>query len=445
MAGTTDIFDTLIIGAGAAGLAAAAELGGQQRSVCVLEARDRLGGRILTRREPGIAVPIELGAEFIHGRTPATLGWLARSNTAIVDAAQARWTVRDGKPQPSDNLFEEMMRGLGSIRRPRKDLPFSEFLEHVAHRKLSPRARRLARTLVEGFDAADATRVSTFATLDEWSGDSAADAPTFRAVGGYGALIDALVGALDADKARIQLNTVVHTVRWQRGRVTVEAMRHGQPFTVHAPRAIVTLPLGVLQLAAHAAGAVRFTPELRKEQALAGLAPGPALKVVLHFRKPFWEEIDGGRYRDGAFFRSPGAAFPIFWSSLPLRSPVLSAWAGGPNAVRLAGSTEAELVRTALDSLQSVFGKTARVRTLLEGAYLHDWQADPFARGAYSYVLAGGTTARKTLAAPVQGTLFFAGEAADCEGESGTVAGALQSGARAARQVVTAARGRRRS
>lgn len=438
MTSNADTFDTLIVGAGAAGLVAAAELGQHQRAVCVLEARDRLGGRILTRREPGIPVPLELGAEFIHGRSPATLGWLGRSNTTIVDAAQGRWTVRNGKLQPGDDLLEEMKRGLSSIRRPRKDLPFSDFLERVAHRKLSARARQLARRLVEGFDAADATRVSTLATLEEWSGDSAADAPTFRALGGYGTLIDALAGALDASKVRIQLNTIVHSIRWQHGRVIIEAMRYGQPFSVQGRRAIITLPLGVLQLAAHAAGAVRFTPDLRKQKAFAGLAPGPVIKVMLHFRKSFWEQIDEGRYRDGAFFSSPQAAFPTFWSTLPLRSSVLSAWAAGPNARRLSGSTEAELVRTALDSLQSVFGRSVRIRTLLEGAYLHDWQADPFARGAYSYVMAGGMTARKALAASVQGTLFFAGEAADTQGESGTVAGALQSGARAARQALEA-------
>jgi monoamine oxidase len=73
---------------------------------------------------------------------------------------------------------------------------------------------------------------------------------------------------------------------------------------------------------------------------------------------------------------------------------------------------------------------------MLELAQLHDWQADPFARGAYSYIIAGGGSARKALAASVEGTLFFAGEASDTAGESGTVAGALQSGMRAARQVL---------
>jgi monoamine oxidase len=160
------------------------------------------------------------------------------------------------------------------------------------------------------------------------------------------------------------------------------------------------------------------------------------IKVVMHFRKPFWEEVDDGRYRNASFFRAPGAPFRTFWSSVPLRGSLLNAWAGGSNAQRLSGRNEAELTSAALDSLQSMFGKKVKVRAMLERAYLHDWQADTFSRGAYSYVIAGGTGARKALATPVKNTLFFAGEAADTAGESGTVAGALQSGLRAARQVL---------
>ena len=432
----TELFDTLIVGAGAAGLVAAAELSRGSGTVCVLEARDRVGGRMFTRREPGVTLPIELGAEFIHGCAPATLGWLARSNTAIVDAHGVRVTLRDGKPEPADNLFAQMKRGLDSVGRPRKDLPFAEFLDRVANRELSPAARQLARQLVEGFDAADATRVSTWATLDEWNGSSAADAPTFRPLGGYASLIDGLVCALDHARVQVRLGTIVHTIHWQRGRVTIEATRHGQPCSVQGKRAIITLPLGVLQLPAHAAGAVRFLPDPRKQQALAGLASGPVIKVVMHFRKPFWEEVDDGRYRDASFFRATGQPFRTFWSAVPLRGSLINAWAGGPNAQRLSGRNETELTSAALDSLQSMFGKKVRVRRMLERAYQHDWQADPFARGAYSYVIAGGTGARKALATPVKNTLFFAGEAADIQGEWGTVAGALQSGMRAARQVL---------
>jgi monoamine oxidase len=79
---------------------------------------------------------------------------------------------------------------------------------------------------------------------------------------------------------------------------------------------------------------------------------------------------------------------------------------------------------------------------LLEGAWVHDWQSDPYARGAYSYVKVAGEKAREQLAAPLRDTLFFAGEATDTEGEAGTVAGALQSGERAAREVLRSLRSR---
>jgi monoamine oxidase len=432
-------YDILVIGGGAAGLAAAGELGSKGKSVCVLEARDRLGGRIFTRHEPDLPLGVELGAEFIHGKSPATLAWLRKSHTVIVDAARERWINRTGTLRPADDLFEEMRRALSRIGRPKRDIPFSEFLDSAPRGKLKPSVRRFARSLVEGFDAADATRVSTIATLDEWTGGSSADSPTFRPLGGFGELIGALTAALDPDRVRLQLNTVVHEVRWRRGFVEIDASRNGEPLRVQARQAIVTLPLGVLQLPPAAPAAVRFSPVLTaKQSALTGLAVGPVIKVILRFRSAFWEELDEGRYRRAAFLLAPGRAFPTFWTTLPLRAPLLIAWTAGPNAARLAGADRAELVRLALDSLQIIFGKRVALRRQLEDAYLHDWQADPFACGAYSYVTAGATDARKALARPLQRTLFFAGEAADTQGESGTVAGALQSGQRAARQVLGA-------
>lgn len=433
-------YDVLIVGAGAAGLAAAAELSRGGRTVCLLEARDRLGGRIHTRAAPGLAAPVELGAEFIHGAAPSTLDWLRRANVPILDAAQARWTLRNGALRPADNLFEEMKRGLAAVRRPRHDLPFSEFLQGAARRTLSNRARQFARTLVEGFDAADSTCVSTLDILDEWSGSGAADAPTFRPLGGYAALVSALASALDPRAVDVRLSTVVRAIHWRRGHVEIEANRHGASFRARAPHAVITLPLGVLKLPPSTPAAVRFEPPLQtKRAALEALAVGPVVKLVLDFREPFWESLDGARYRDAAFLHAPGAAFPTFWSTLPMRTALLSAWTAGPEAARLAGLGEARLLQLALGSLETLFGRRARVRTLLQRAYFHDWHADPYARGAYSYVTAGGAAARRTLAKPIAGTLFFAGEATD-HAEAATVAGALQSGRRVAGQVLAAQR-----
>jgi len=121
---------------------------------------------------------------------------------------------------------------------------------------------------------------------------------------------------------------------------------------------------------------------------------------------------------------------------MPLRAPLLNAWLGGPDAARLSEESDSEIIRTALASLASVFGGRSHVNKLqLEAAHVHNWQRDPFSRGAYSYVSVGNNEARRTLAAPLQETLFFAGEATDTEGEAATVTGALQSGARAAREL----------
>jgi monoamine oxidase len=430
--------DVAIVGAGAAGLAAAAELAGSGRAVLVLEARERLGGRILTRRVAGTALPLELGAEFIHGRPTATLRWLKRAAIGEAECAEQRWSMKGGRLQPAEDLFMTLKHGLGNIRKPRRDLPFAAFLDTQARRHLRPRVREFARMLVEGFDASDATRVSTLATLEEWSGGAAADAPTSRPVGGYDRIVTALAAGMDPDAQQLLLDAQVQEVRWRRGSVEIGAQRFGAPLRVRARHAIITLPLGVLQAQRGAPNAVRFAPALRaKQTALDGLGAGPVIKVLLQFSVPFWERLDAGRYRDGAFFQAPGEGFQTFWSSLPVRSSVMVAWAGGPRAVKLSGLGKGAIVAQALSSLQRVFPRERRLRHLLESSHVHDWQTDPFAQGAYSYVVAGGMSARSQLARPVQKTLFFAGEACDVE-NGATVAGALASGRRAAQQVLAA-------
>jgi monoamine oxidase len=436
-------FDVIVIGAGAAGLAAASTLADSGCRVCVLEARDRVGGRIFTRLEPDSPIAVELGAEFVHGRSPATSRWLRRFNTPLIDASQTRFSIRNGELKDADRIFVEMKKGLDRVRRPAKDLAFADFLDGPARKMLSPRAREFARTLVEGFDAADAKRVSTFEILDEWSGSSAADAPTFRPQGGYGELIGAIAGDLDPSRVHLRLNTIVNEVRWRAGSVQVSASHLEQSHELKARCALVTLPLGVLQLPPTSPHAVRFDPPLKeKQRALNGLAAGPVIKVVLQFQEPFWEQLDEGRFRNAAFFHAPDAAFPTFWTPLPIRAPLLAAWCAGPNAARLAGFGESQLVARAFESLAMLFGKESGALRQLRSARVHDWQADPFSCGAYSFVTVGGGGARKALARPLHDTLYFAGEAADTNGEAATVAGALQSGERAAQSILSALRGR---
>ena len=403
--------DVIVIGAGAAGLAAADDLSRSGARVLILEARDRIGGRCWTRRVPGLPIPVELGAEFIHGEAKVTRALLRRAGLTAVESVRQQRALVGGALRPM-NAFAEAQRSVQGARLGR-DMSFDAFL---ARRKLPAKTKTFARMMVQGFDAADPRRVSAQSIIDEWGGGEMGVSQP-RPQGGYGAALDWLANSILAQGARLHLGAQVKRVSWKRHLVAVSG-----PFgTFKAPRVIVTLPLGVLQ-----AGPLRFP---QKRSALRKLASGPVIRVALRFDTPFWEK----RARGVAFFHSPAAPFPTFWTPLPMQAPLLTAWAGGPKATRLTGSSHAKLVDAALASIESVF---KGVRSQLAAAYVQDWMQDPHSRGGYSYVLVGGEGAREELATPLDDTIFFAGEATDSE-EAGTVAGALRSGIRAARQAMS--------
>jgi monoamine oxidase len=435
--------DVIVIGAGAAGLIAAGELIEAGQRVTLLEARDRIGGRIWTRREPGMAVPIELGAEFVHGHAPLTEGLLTAAGATVIEAADSHFALERGGLRARRGFFPQiraaMQRKKAALAR--QDMSFDDFLEQLS--QVSPEQRQYARLMAEGFDAADTARASARALVEEWTSDIIGSSPQARPREGYEALLAALTARLQGERLRLLLQATVHSISWARRSVEVAGEFCGAPFALRGARALITVPLGVLQQPPSAAGAVRFNPALAtKRAALERLASGAIIKLLLRFATSFWETLHQGRYRDAGFFHVPDAPFATFWTPAPARAPLLVAWAGGPRAVRLAeGASPAQIVRKALASLEALFGKEIDIAAELQGYYYHDWQLDPFARGAYSYVTVGGSEARAALAQPIEDTLFFAGEATDAE--AGTVTGALQSGGRAARELLAAAGARR--
>lgn len=387
-----------------------------------------MGGRAYTRTFPDLAAPIELGAEYIHGHPQITYDLLRDAGTTHIDVADGNFERVGENLVDGVDRFELARRVVERAGKLEQDLSVDDFLRKIRGEHELDEAARWFRVLVEGYDAADPARASLKEIIAEWTGPTLQGST--RPLGGYGRLIDTLVRSFDPACIDVRLQTIVEEIAWETGSVAVSGRTHGERFSIQGRAAIVTVPITMLS-------EIRFSPQLDPEKrgALDAIAMGSVVKVVLHFRSGWWESLDE-RTRSGAFFYNRATDFPTFWTQLPLHVPLITAWAGGTKAERLEGLSEDEIVHRALVSAESTFGVPS-AGTHLESALAHDWGADPFARGAYSYVLVGGSGARTKLAKPIASTLFFAGEATS-QDASGTVSGALASGERAAHEAMTA-------
>ena len=415
--------DVLIIGAGASGLAAARELCSHGMRVAMLEARDRIGGRIYTAHKKDY--PVELGAEFVHGNPPEVF----ELHPKLKEVRGSFWRHRNGQfCQPA-----ELMKGMAKLfdamdkRNPGEpDLSFAEYLQQV---DAPPEVKAQTNAFVEGFHAADPDRVSVKWLIKSNLADDEIDGDTdYRLPQGYDSLIHAIVSGIPAELFTLHLNSAAASVLWKPGeaRVTTSA---GAAFAVR--RAIVTVPITVLQT-----NALRFDPPLeQKKLALGCLEMGPVVRVIMAFRERFWEK----RLKNLSFLFTDDPDFPTWWSSNPLKFPILTGWAAGHYARQLQALSPDQKIGRALSALARIFRMSeVALQEKLDEGFTHDWYADPYSRGAYSYALVGGSFASRELAAPISDTLFFAGEATDSNGHNGTVHGALGSGKRAAHEILAA-------
>ncbi len=433
--------DVVIIGAGVAGLAAARELARAGLDVTCVEARSRIGGRVFTIHDRLSPFPIELGAEFIHGRPHQIWDIINADSLSAYERSGHALHFQDGRILEDQEVSEIGEGVLSRLSRwaKRKDESFDEFLRRSDQPN---QIKNWARGYVEGFNAARAERISVASLKqDAEAADAIEGDRSFGLTRGYDSLAQVMVRAIPAHQSVIRLNTLVDRVEWSRGWAVVcgrSTLDH-QPFTLRCKYLVVTASLGVLQSVAAGTGVIRFEPEPKRVlQAARKLEFGDVYRLTFRFRNAFWAEDE--RFETIGFLLSNEKVFPTWWTTHPMISPLLTAWTAGSAADSLLGLEKTDVARKALDTLARILDRTL---PRPEAVYFHDWHTDPLFRGAYSYTPVNGLAARKALCQPVEETLFFAGEATDTDGHASTVHGAIQSGIRAAQQIQALNRGRR--
>jgi monoamine oxidase len=400
--------DVVVVGAGAAGIAAARRLIEHGLDVLVLEARDRLGGRAVTVETPG-GRPVDLGCEWLHSADRNPLTTLAHQHGLTVVEKLPDWgRLRRVHADPAmqaewfaaQTAFRERVTGAARD----GDRPAASLLE--------PGSRWNA--LLDAISTwANGVELDRLSVVDYTRYDDSG--VNWRVREGYGTLIAGLGAQLP-----VRLGTAVRRIDRSGKAVVVEADNG----SMRGRAVIVTVPPSVL-----AADAVRFVPELpaRTLAALHGLPLGLANKLFFGVRDAV-PELPEDSHVLGAIDRVRTGSYLV----RPQGRPVISAYFGGTLARELEAAGREAMAAFARDELAQIFGH--RIQSRLDVIASSAWAGDPFARGSYSFALPGHAGDRAILAMPLDDRVYFAGEACSPHDFS-TAHGAYLSGLAAADAV----------
>ncbi len=422
--------EIVIIGAGASGLVTARELAKAGKKVLILEARNRIGGRIMPLDEAGFGYPAQGGAEWVHGEAPITKALVKEAGLTLIPEGGEIWSVRSGELSLHKAFIQSNDSLKGKLEALKEDISIADFLDRNFDKEKDKNFINSIIKMVEGYDAADPKLISTFTLRDEWLGKMRMTeiVDDHRIKEGYGGLLDFLESECKKLGVEIQLSTQVKSI--SAGVSSIEVLvADGEVFK--ASSVIVTVPLPILK-------DIEFNPEFKWKQEVASkIGFGNAIKVLIKFKTRWWENILGKDLSKMAFVLC-NEKFLTWWTQYPDINTVFTGWMAGEEAAKYKETSSEDILDIALMSLSNVFKidkETLRKEIVISKVV--NWPSDPFAKGAYSYTTFETGDAYERLAEPYDNSIYFAGEALYSGGVTATVEGALGSGLETAQKILS--------
>ena len=405
-------FSVIVAGGGAAGLMAACELSQKGYFTTLVEASDRIGGRIHTFYPDGSGASMELGAEFVHGALPLTLSLLKQAGIKHEPALSNMHRVQQGQWQQEEEQIEGWDELAEKIKKHPQDITLENFLTLYFNDARYEKLRESVLGMAEGLDLADSHKASMQSLWDEWSHEQGEQ---YRVKGGYGQLIDYLADTFLKSGGKIINNFSVNAVAWKENSVHVSA---ADGRTLEANKLILTVPVSVLQT-----HTISFSPAIPQvQEAVSNIGWGKVIKFLLKFNENLSSKKELGIILSDELI-------PTWWTQDAGDNSLLTGWLGGPKAAEMEQLSEEVLRDMALSSLSGIFGlSTDELLPKLKVFKVIKWGTVPFIGGGYSYEMPESTAAKQVLKASVQQTIFFAGEAMYTGASKGTVEAALISG-----------------
>lgn len=435
-------YDCVVLGAGLAGLHAAYLLRQSNFSVCVLEARERVGGRVLTMRTLARQQHAELGPEFIDSNHHRVIRLAERFHLSLSTRPDF-WGVSPTPPfgRRAQRAWRQFWNEVYALAAqvPDRYAPWHapeslRTLDCVTMRAFAERlgvwaaGEPLFRRYTQNMEATEPENLSIYSVAaQEAFYGKGVHAGLYRFVDGTDSLPRALAEAFTALGGELRLSALVEAIEQTADGVRVYARQAGKPLTVQASYAIVALPFPVLTQ-------LEWRPALApwRVEALQSAGKGAVIRTLIQFRRRFW--------RDEPFPRvyAERADISAIWEETDLQageSGVLSFWTAGDAARCWASLSEGARIDECLRTLEAMYPDC---RTQVIAARSYDWQADPFAQHAYIHHAPGYLTQALPLLRQPEGRLHFAGDYLSLF--VGYMEGALESGERAAQAVIEAQR-----